>query len=154
MPKGRPIGSTKPGAKSPRRLKLKLAARKALEENEQLDPKAVAFVPSGHKNRGPYELKLDEKKIIQMAMEDCSVEEIAAELSVHRETIYERFGDVILRGRDLGNKCLRWKLFQLAMSGNVPILIWLSKQRLGYKDRPEGDVSQINFNVTVNEVPK
>ncbi len=97
---------------------------------------------------------LDDKKILQMAMEDCTVEEIAYEMGVHRETLYGNYSDLMLKGRALGNKSLKWKMFQLAMKGNVSILIWLSKQRLGYRDKPLDEISQVNFNVIINEVPK
>ncbi len=96
---------------------------------------------------------LDEARLMEMAAEDCTVAEIAAEMDCHIDTIYARYSDALKKGRDKGNCSLKRKLFELAMSGNVPLLIWLSKQRLGYRDRQPDEAQQTTINVYTNEVP-
>lgn len=90
----------------------------------------------------------------KMASEDCTVAEIGAALGCHKDTIYARFSDVLREGRDQGNCSLKRKMFELAMSGNVQMLIWLSKQRLGYKDRQPDEATQVHFNVSISDVPR
>lgn len=99
---------------------------------------------------------IDEKELFELARTDATVSEIAARFGCHHDTIYKSaqwFG-ILQKGREDGNCSLKRRMFEIAMSGNVTMLIWLSKQRLGYKESA-GDVAQmLNFNVTVNEVPK
>ncbi len=97
---------------------------------------------------------LDEAILLKMAAEDCTVSEIASELDCHRDTIYANYSDILKKGREQGNCSLKRKLFELAMTGCVPLLIWLSKQRLGYRDKQPDEATQVNFNVYTNEVPK
>lgn len=107
------------------------------------------------KNKGGQPKKmLDEALLKKMAAEDCTVAEIAATLGCHRDTIYARYSDVLREGREEGNSSLKRKMFELAMSGNVQMLIWLSKQRLGYKDKQPEEATQVHFNVYMNEIPK
>lgn len=96
---------------------------------------------------------LDEVLLHKMASEDCTVAEIAAHMNCARSTIYENYADVLRKGRDDGNSSLKRRMFEVAMSGNVTMLVWLSKQRLGYKDQQPIDATQINFNVYTNELP-
>lgn len=97
---------------------------------------------------------LDEERLIEMASHDATVEEIGAELGCHKDTIYARYSDVLKKGRLQGNMSLKQKMFQLAMEGNVGLLVWLSKNRFGYRDKPEDEATHVTFNVLINEVPK
>lgn len=97
---------------------------------------------------------LDEDMLFKMAADDCTVFEIASVLGCSRETIYANYSDTLRRGRDEGNCSLKRKMFEIAMSGNVTMLVWLSKQRLGYKDKQPDEATQVHFNVFMNEVPK
>jgi hypothetical protein len=107
------------------------------------------------KNKGGQPKKmLDENMLVTMASEDCTVKEIASVLNCHVDTIYARYSETLRKGRDQGNCSLKRKMFEVAMSGSIPMLIWLSKQRLGYKDQQPEDAQQISFNVFTNEVPK
>lgn len=66
---------------------------------------------------------------------------MAAVLGADRRTIQRRFATVIENGRANGRMSLKRKQFDLAMKGNVTMLIWLGKQTLGQRDVPrdEGD---------------
>ena len=97
---------------------------------------------------------LDEEVITQLAQEDCTVREIASRMGCSMDTIYANYSVALQKGRDIGNCSIKRKMFEIAMGGSVPMLIWLSKQRLGYKDQQPMEATQINFNVNVVEVPK
>ena len=45
--------------------------------------------------------------------------------------------EAIDRGRNLGKVRLRLLQWRSAMAGNVTMLIWLGRQLLGQRDRPE-----------------
>ena len=76
----------------------------------------------------------------------CSGQHIADTLGICNETLYDRckaiykmnFSDYSSKKRQKGNSMLHYKQFQAAMDGNVSMLIWLGKQRLGQKEDPKG----------------
>lgn len=76
---------------------------------------------------------------------DCKTVDIAAQFGVTTRTLYRRcksdlgmsFVALSQQKRASGDNILRAKQFQTAMSGNVPMLIWLGKNRLGQADKTE-----------------
>jgi hypothetical protein len=97
---------------------------------------------------------LDEKLIFDLAKIHCTAEEISTILDCSRTTIYEHYADVLRKGHEEGKMSLKRKMHEKAMTGDTPMLIWLSKQRLGYRDRHPDEQPVTNFNVFVNEIPK
>jgi len=97
---------------------------------------------------------IDEVKLEEMASKDFTIEEIAATLGVNPDTIYSRFSETVKKGRLQGNGSIKHQLFVKAMNGDTGSLVWLSKQRCGYRDKPPEEATMIQFNVYVNEVPK
>lgn len=100
--------------------------------------------------------KIDERQIFELAKIHCTVEEISAVIGCHKDTIYARFSDALQRGHNAGQMSLKRKMHEKALSGNgdTSMLIWLSKQRLGYKDKQPEMATEVHFNVYTNEVPK
>lgn len=82
-------------------------------------------------------LQLDESKIEKLAAMHCSLEEIAAFMNCSVDTLGRRYAEVIERGRLNGKCSLKRKQMELALAGNVTLLIWLGKIHLGQSDRPE-----------------
>ena len=78
-------------------------------------------------------LQLDEKQIEQLAMINCSLAEIGAVMKCSVDTL-ERYAEIIKRGRENGKSSLKKKQFEIAMKGNVTMLIWLGKIMLGQRD--------------------
>ena len=97
---------------------------------------------------------IDEQKLEDMASEDYTIEEIAATVGVNPDTIYTRFSEKVKKGRLRGNGSLKHRLFLKAMEGDTSTLIWLSKQRCGYRDKQPDEAAIVNFNVFVNEIPR
>jgi len=79
-------------------------------------------------------LTIDPDKVRLLAMVHCTDEEIAAQLNCSVDTLKRRYADVIKTGKRAGNTSLRRKQMEVAMSGNVAMLIWLGKQLLGQRD--------------------
>lgn len=98
--------------------------------------------------------EISSDQVYRLALIHCTANEIAAVLDCHKDTIYDRFSDVLQRGHEEGQMSLKRKMHEVAMAGDTKMLIWLSKQRCGYKDVQPEDATQINFNVYTNEVPK
>lgn len=99
---------------------------------------------------------IDEMKVFEMASYDCTVEEIAAHFKCSVTTIYERFSETLRIGKQAGKQKLRQNMERKAYEGgpgDTSLLIWLSKQRLGYRDRAADDVQQVVFNLNIKEIP-
>jgi len=73
----------------------------------------------------------------------CTMPEICDILQVHEATLYRRFAGVMSEARSGGKMSLRRKRWHVAMDGNVPMLIWLSKVVLGEKDRVEHSIAEM-----------
>lgn len=86
------------------------------------------------KPMGAPRIALDFAKIEDLASRGCSEEEIAVELGVSVDTIQRRkkdhakFAKALVDGRLKGRTRLRSAQFELAMSGNATMQIWLGKQ--------------------------
>lgn len=107
------------------------------------------------KKNGRKKKEIDPDQVFRLAHIHCTVDEIASVLNCHRDTIYARFSDVLRRGHEEGQMSIKRKMHDKAFAGagDTTMLIWLSKQRLGYKDKQPEEATQVNFNVYVNEVP-
>ena len=93
--------------------------------------------------RGSVKLIPDEKTIAQikeLSLIQCSQEQAAAVLGVHRNTFanflctYKKARLVWEMGRGAGDAGLLLARYKKAMAGNVPMLIWLGKIRLNQRD--------------------
>jgi hypothetical protein len=54
-----------------------------------------------------------------------------------RQTLVNRYGDVIEQGKSRGNYMLRRRQYDIAMAGDVKMLVWLGKVRLGQREVTE-----------------
>lgn len=103
-------------------------------------------VPSGG-GRPKKVLTEDAQKLIEnMARIFCTEEEIATCLGTTPDTLLnennkELFRTAIKRGQANGHQSLRRKQYELAMRGNVSMLVWLGKQYLGQAERQSIDVT-------------
>lgn len=75
--------------------------------------------------------KIDPEQVTKLAAINCSMKEMASILSCDVRTLQRRFADVIEKGRDTGKTSLKRKQYEVAMKGNVTMLIWLGKIFLG-----------------------
>lgn len=92
---------------------------------------------------------IDPEQVERMAAVQMSVEQIANVLNVDKRTIERRFAAVIKNGREKGKMGLMRKQYEVAMGGNVSMLIWLGKVLLNQSEtlkyaptelKTEGDV--------------
>ena len=83
---------------------------------------------------------IDPNQVEELAAINCSVDEIAAVLDVDRRTIQRRFALVLQKGRERGKASLKRTMWKMAMKEHATMLIWLSKQMLGYTDKVEEKV--------------
>ena len=92
-------------------------------------------------NRSP-RIEVDLKRLEKLGTLCVTVGEAADVLGVSRSTLTRRLREPVYRcawnrGRVAVKIALRRKQIDLAMAGNVTMLIWLGKQLLGQKNDPE-----------------
>ena len=81
--------------------------------------------------------EIDARRGENLASIGCTLKEIAAACNCHQDTLLNRFSEVMDKGRENGKTRLRKKQIELALAGNVTLLIWLGKQMLGQAEKVE-----------------
>lgn len=82
-------------------------------------------------------LNINEDQVRSLAGINCSLEEMGAVLNCDESTLTRRFSAIIKEGRATGRMSLKRKQWEMAMGGNITMLIWLGKQNLGQTDKVE-----------------
>ena len=92
-------------------------------------------IPPKHAGGRPHK-HIDLEMVRKLAVIGCTHEEIAYALDVSVDTLARSrsFAEAYKRGDAGGKQSLRHKQFQLALEGNVSMLVWLGKNRLYQKD--------------------
>jgi gamma-glutamylcysteine synthetase len=81
--------------------------------------------------------EIDEEQVRKLAAIQCSYAEMAGVLGCDEKTLSNRFSQVIKEGREQGRMSLKRKQYEIAMSGNVTMLIWLGKIVLDQIEKKE-----------------
>lgn len=88
---------------------------------------------------------LDPEIIKNLAAINCTMEEIASVMGCSKDTIERRFAAIVKEGRDTGKVSLRREMWKAVKEkGNITMMIWLSKQLLGYTDKVTQITAEIN----------
>jgi len=99
---------------------------------------------------------LDLVLIEKLAAIYCTNTEIAAMLGCDSSLLSKpKYSEIITKGKERGKISLRRKMYETAMGGNVTMMIWLSKQILGYSEREvvkhSTEASGQGFKITVED---
>ena len=79
--------------------------------------------------------KVDEKVIANLSQIGCTQEEIGSVVGISARTLQRRFSDLVEDNKNIGKASLRKRMWSSALKGNPNMMIWLSKNYLGMKDR-------------------
>lgn len=90
-------------------------------------------------------IDIDWRKVDRMLEAGCDGTEVAATLGIHEDTLYNAcesdnkmgFSAYKAIKRASGDRLLRIKQFEIAMTGDKTMLVWLGKQRLGQSEKNE-----------------
>lgn len=85
-------------------------------------------------------LKIDPDQVEKLAAIGCTMGEMASIMSCSVDTLERRYAERIEKGRSNRKMRLRHKQTQVALEGNVVMLIWLGKQELGQSEKIEQKV--------------
>lgn len=89
-------------------------------------------------------LDIDAEQVGKLAAINCTMIEIASVVGCSVDTLERRFADVIKEGRAKGRSSLRRYMWDAVQKGNITMMIWLSKNMLGYGDRVINETNQEN----------
>ena len=105
--------------------------------------------------------EIDREVVRKLCAMQCTGEEIASFIDVDYDTLNAAtkrehkmgFSDYFKKHSANGKISLRRKQYEVATSGNVPMLIWLGKQYLDQKDKQSNEHSgQIQVKQQLNEL--
>lgn len=82
-------------------------------------------------------IKIDPVEVEKLASLGLTNREIGIIVGASEATIGRRFASEIDKGRALLNRSLRRKQVEMALGGNVTMLIWLGKNYLGQSDKQD-----------------
>ena len=86
--------------------------------------------------RGDNKRVIPPDEVYKLACLYCSYQEIADWFNIPRETLKYNFRDLIQKGYNATKQGLRRAQIDVAMKGNVTMLIWLGKQMLNQSENP------------------
>ena len=110
--------------------------------------------------RGRPKVEIDWDRVGKMLEAGATAEGVAATIGCDRDTLYVRCkGDLkqdfsAFRQEKVskGDELLRTKQFQVAMSGDKTMLIWLGKQRLGQTEKQQTELGGIGGGAIENKI--
>lgn len=86
--------------------------------------------------RGANKCLVDPEEVRKLAALHCTIKEIAEWFNTTEKTISYHFAGIITKAKLETKNNLRRTQLRVAMSGNVPMLIWLGKNLCGQSDNP------------------
>ena len=95
-------------------------------------------------------LEIDEDQVRKLALIQCTMNEIAAVMKCSVDTLERRFADIIKEGREQGTMSLKRKQYEVAMGGNVTMLIWLGKIVLKQVEKREISADEAGFKIIID----
>lgn len=79
--------------------------------------------------------------VLELSSAFCTIEQMATILHCSADTLTRNFAGIIKEGRATAKRSLLKKQFDVAMGGNVTMLIWLGKQHLEQSEKIEQHVN-------------
>lgn len=102
----------------------------------------------------PIKYDINAKKVEKLASFGNTYPEIAAVLDVSEEILQKSYSTFYTKGRENLKERLRKKQINVALKGNVVMLIWLGKQYLGQKDKNELSLDEQTFEFLIGNKKK
>ena len=128
--------------------KVKKAGRQK-NPAEWSDNRKNRNVPSGRTM-----LALTPEFVGRLAESLLTVESMAVICGCHKDYLYKHYGDIIRQGREGRKQRLVETMWEKALvEKDTKMMIWLSKQHLGYKEN-FNEQQKVSFNIVCSEIPK
>ena len=112
-----------------------VCAKSTKKEHKRKDPKLGTVTKEGLiVGRGTNKKVIPFDEVDKLARLHCSYAEIAKWFDIPEDTLKYNFRDRIEQGYERTKQKLRSKQLEVALGGNVTMLIWLGKNMLGQTD--------------------
>ncbi len=108
-------------------------------------------------------IPIDMKVVDSLLEAGCTGEEVAAYVGVHSDTLFRHickeknvdcFTTYATEKRQKGESVLRAKQYESAVKDkNIPMQIWLGKQRLNQRDKTETDITSKGESISIQFIP-
>jgi hypothetical protein len=99
-------------------------------------------------------IPITEELVFKLSQSMLTVESMAVICGCSKDHLYNRYGDIIRRGREGRKQRLVETMWEKALvEKDTKMMIWLSKQHLGYKEN-FNDQQRVSFNIVCSEVPR
>jgi hypothetical protein len=137
------------------------ASAQATDESaaQRSEQRVAALVRNGAANGAPFEVTAAGLELVaRWARTGASNNRIAASLGCSRNTFRDlrarqpEVDDALAAGRAALDQEVVDELLKMGRAGNVTALIWLSKNRLGWRDNPTEGSGQV-MNVQIIQLP-
>lgn len=103
---------------------------------------------------GPKYKDIDLELLFKLSKTILPVSVIANILGCHKDVIDKNYREILDRGRNERRHSLSQAMWYKALyERDTKMMIWLSKQHLGYKENPQESNANVSYNVYVNDVP-
>ena len=79
--------------------------------------------------------ELDKNIIANLSQIGCTQEEIGSVVGISARTLQRRYADLVEENKNIGKASLRKRMWKSALNGNPNMMVWLSQNYLGMKDR-------------------
>ncbi len=114
-----------------------MAIKQAKQRAKRTKAKDIKTLPTKALKPGRKKLDIPNNDVQKLAEIGCTNTEIADFYGCDISTITKRFSQILTKGRESGKMRLRKKQMQVALKGNVIMLIWLGKQMLNQKEKQD-----------------
>lgn len=99
--------------------------------------------------------ELDRDKLYLLCQTLLPVETIAAVMECGKDVIYTQYADVLQSARENRKSSLSQAMWYAALvEKSEKMMIWLSKQHLGYRDTFAEEITPNAFTININEIPR
>jgi len=99
-------------------------------------------------------MTITHEAVQSLAAEGCTQEQIAAVFGVALIAIQTVYAEAYATGKNIGDAAIARKQYELAITGNRAMLIWLGKNRLGQSDKTEIKNQMQEINVVIGTPPQ
>jgi len=106
-----------------------------VNEKQRAAEEALQRIADGKPEQGDYKFTdIDRETVIKLARLHCSGADMARWFGVHEDSIFNRFKEDIETAKAETRARLRKKMLEKAFNGDTTMLIWCSKNWLGFGD--------------------
>ena len=121
------------------------------QSREKLDKCDLPAVPAFADLDQQRAVEANESNAYALALIKCTPKEIAALLNCSVEHVTKKFDSAIKLGNQVSNALLKNAMTKKALSGDTTMMVWLSKQHLGYREPKADEQEKTTINIVTSD---